>query len=129
MQIDDIAPSNGVIFDSQKIKYSTGDSKLQISKNVYLVRYVLGDFMKNEKTDELQQTINYNYPVEVLRVFSRQSVAYISVESDKVICKFKDEQTIQEDVLDEQTQIRIQVELAKKLENSSVFWHRLFHNY
>ena len=38
-----------VIFDSQKVKFSEEDFQLQTVKNIYLVKYVLGEFVVNEK--------------------------------------------------------------------------------
>lgn len=128
MQMDGVTSSDTVIFDSQKIKFNDENFKPQTSKYVYLVRYKLGNLMTNEKTGELQQTINHEYPIEILRIFPRKTTAYISVEDSKVICRFRDGDTMSDEegvkkvALDEQSKISIQVELAKNMGDSSVFF-------
>jgi len=126
IQNEGIIVGDTVIFDSQKVKFSEEDFQLQTVKNVYLVKYVLGEFIINEKTGKEQRTINYDFPIEILKVFSRKCTAYISVECDEVIYKFKNEGSMQRLELDEQTKISVQVELAKNMGNSNVFFASSF---
>lgn len=115
-----------VIFDSQKVKFSEEDFQLQTVKNIYLVKYVLGEFVVNEKNGKEQRTINYDYPIEILKVYSRRTTAYISIQSNGVICKYKNEKSMQRAELNEQTKISIQIELAKSMGNSNMFFASLF---
>lgn len=122
VQNDDISIGNTVIFDSQKVRFCEEDFKLQTVKNIYLVKYVLGDYIVNEKTGKEQRTINYDFPVEVLRVFSRNLTAYIHVQDKGVICRYKNEVRKEKIELDEQTRISIQFELTKGMGDSNVFF-------
>ena len=89
----EISLDDTVIFDSSKVKFSEEDFKLQTVKNIYLVKYVLGGVVINEKTGREQRTINYDYPIEVLKFFSRKSTVYIHVENDDIICRYKNEES------------------------------------
>ena len=89
----EISLDDTVIFDSSKVKFREEDFKLQTVKNIYLVKYVLGGVVINEKTGREQRTINYDYPIEVLKFFSRKSTVYIHVENDDIICRYKNEES------------------------------------
>ena len=125
-QNDDISIGDSVIFDSQKVRFCEEDFKLQTVKYIYLVKYVLGDYIVNEKTGKEQRTINYDFPIEVLRVFSRNLTAYIHVQDKGVICRYKNEVVKEKTELDEQTRINIQFELTKSMGNSNVFFASSF---
>lgn len=121
-----ITIGDSVIFDSQKVRFCEEDFKLQTVKHIYLVKYVLGDYIVNEKTGKEQRTINYDFPIEVLRVFSRNLTAYIHVQDKGVICRYKNEVVKEKTELDEQTRISIQLELVKSMGESNVFFAPLF---
>lgn len=121
-----ITIGDSVIFDSQKVRFCEEDFKLQTVKHIYLVKYVLGDYIVNEKTGKEQRTINYDFPIEVLRVFSRNLTAYIHVQDKGVICRYKNEVVKEKTELDEQTRISIQLELVKSMGDSNVFFAPLF---
>lgn len=126
VQNDDISTGDTVIFDSQKVRFCEEDFKLQTVKNIYLVKYVLGDYIVNEKTGKEQRTINYDFPIEVLRVFSRNLTAYIHVHDKGVICRYKNEVRKEKIELDEQTRISIQFELTKGMGDSNTFFASSF---
>ena len=119
-QNDDIGIGETVIFDSQKVSFSELNFKLKTIKNIYLVRYVLGDYTVNEKTGKVQRTINYDFPIEVLRVFSRNLTAFIHVYDKGAICRYRNK--VEKIELDEQEKINIQFELAKSIGNSNLFF-------
>lgn len=126
VQNKEISRSDTVIFDSSKVKFSEEDLKLQTVKNVYLVKFVLGEFVINEKTGREQRTINYNYPIKVLKTFSKKSTAYIHVENDGVICRYKNEESKDRIDLDEETKISVQLELIKRMGDSNMFFASSF---
>lgn len=119
---NNISIGDTVIFDPQKVRFCKEDFKLQTVKNIYLVKYVLGDYVVNEKTEKEQRTINYDFPIEVLRVFSRNLTAYIHVQDKGVICRYKNEVRKEKMELDEQTRISIQSELLKSMGDSNIFF-------
>lgn len=119
---NNISIGDTVIFDSQKVRFCKEDFKLQTVKNIYLVKYVLGDYIVNEKTGKEQRTINYDFPIEVLRVFSRNLTAYIHVQDKGVICRYKNEVRKEKMELDEQTRISIQSELLKSMGDSNIIF-------
>lgn len=110
-----IYDTDTVIFYSQKVKFSEENLKLQTSKNIYLVKYALGGLVINEKTEKEQRTINYDYPIEVLKVFSKKSTVYVHVENDSVICRYKNKL-----VLDEEAKIKVQAELSRSMGGSNM---------
>lgn len=121
-QYDDISIGDTLIFDTQKVRFCEEDFRLQTVKNIYLVKYVPGDYIINEKTGKEQRTIKYDFPIEVLRVFSRKLTAYIQVQDNGVMCRYKNEVVKENAELDEQARISIQFELAKSMGDSYVFF-------
>lgn len=123
---EDISIEETVIFDSQKVKFKEDGFKPQTVKNVYLVKYVLGELVINEKTGKEQRTINYDYPVVIVRVFSRRSTAYLAINQDELICKYHNGVPTKVSELDEQTRISVQVELAKKMGGENIIFASSF---
>ena len=73
-----------IIFNPQNVKLFPENYRLQTVKNIYLVCFMKGEKIKNEKTGNEQHTINYNYPVRILRSFSKKSCDIIQVHDDYV---------------------------------------------
>lgn len=128
--------NNSIIVDVQKVKVLPEDSNFSTFKNVYLVKYVPGGTMINEKTGEDQQTINYEYPIVIARMFNKKSTAYLSVELDGIRCITKNgfehsedstEVSIEpEKKLDNNARVSLQLELAKQLGEATFFFASAF---
>ncbi len=95
----EISSLNSVLLDSSRIKFIPEDARIQTLKQVYLVKYVPGGTMLNVKTNIEQPTINYDYPVEILKSFSRKQTAWLSVEGNTVSCKASDVSEALEDAM------------------------------
>lgn len=76
----DKADIETVIFDSKKVKILFHDGPLNTWKNVYLVRYVCRE--QSPDQPESQKSMDYQYPVEVLRSFSRDDCSMLWIEGD-----------------------------------------------
>ena len=87
--LPDIEISNldSIILDPSRIEFAPKEIQIQSFKQIYLVKYVPGGTMLNVKTNIEQPTINYDYPVIIVKAFSRKQTAWLSVEENILLCK------------------------------------------
>lgn len=77
--------SETVIFDPSTALIRGVDGKVNALKNVYLVRYVAGGTTVNAKTGEMQPTIDYSVPVEILLSHSKKQCIFLAIEDGFVV--------------------------------------------
>lgn len=76
-----------VIFDPSLALISGVDGNINAQKNVYLVRYVAGGMTMNAKTGEMQPTIDYSAPVEILLTHSKKQCLFLAIEDGFAVMK------------------------------------------
>ena len=89
IQGENFLDDESIIVDVQKVKTVPEDTRFSTFKNIYLVKYVPGGTMTNEKTGEEQATIDYEYPVVIVRTFNKKATAYLAIEEEGIRCKTK----------------------------------------
>lgn len=92
-----------VIFKNESAVIVSEGEKLQTFKNIYLVRYVLGEKTINEKTGSEQASIDYRFPVQVIRTIPRKLCAYIEIKEDIVLIGMVEHDQIQRTVTTNET--------------------------
>lgn len=75
------------IFNPSKASIEGEPAKINSQKYVYLVRYVDGGLTTNEKTGELQPTVDYSVPISVLTKHSKKQCVHLFVNNGFVLIK------------------------------------------
>ena len=132
IQGENFLDDESIIVDVQKVKTVPEDTRFSTFKNIYLVKYVPGGTMTNEKTGEEQATIDYEYPVVIVRTFNKKATAYLAIEEEGIRCKtkhgfeysegFKQVNAKERSILDESARTTLKLKLAKQLGEATFFF-------
>lgn len=80
---------NFIEFDSQLANIAH-DSKLKTQKFSYLVRFVKKEIEADTSEESPVQTVDYNFPIEVVREFTKKQYTSIAVEDDQITLQVVD---------------------------------------
>lgn len=76
-----------VIFEPMKASMVDTDEKINAQKNLYLVRFADGGVTTNQKTGEIQPTIDYSVPIEILLNCTKKQCVCLEIAENAVILK------------------------------------------
>lgn len=76
-----------VIFEPIKASIVDAEEKINVQKNLYLVRYMDGGVTTNPKTGETQPTIDYAVPVEILLKCSKKQCMCLEIVDHSAIIR------------------------------------------
>lgn len=120
----EINSKKNIMFSTKYATIIPEDIKIQTFENVYLVRFVLGGKEINEKTGFEQLTINHQYPIEILRTYSKKQCVMMKV-SEKNVC-IKTLKEVPKDKLTDELREAVEEELIREIQTDAIFFPSSF---
>lgn len=124
-----------VMFFPKQTKFVPENVAIQTYKNLYVIKYMPGGTVINEKTGSEQKTINYEFPIEVLYTIDRKKCTHVRISDSAVIynCAGDTANNISEVThsvstveLEENQREKIRIELIKETEPRGFFFASSF---
>lgn len=76
------APDGAIAIFNPELAQIETEEAIKTAKHCYLVKYVPGGTMVNEKTGMEHPSVDYNYPVLVLASFAKNQYICLKIETD-----------------------------------------------